>query len=185
MEYEFNNNNNRLVSSDRATILLSEANPGSVIKIPELMKYLRGHFRLDWQGIHGAGHWARVLKNGLRVALAEGARTDVVTLFAFLHDHERWDDNGDPEHGVRAALNARNLRDVYFTIDDEGFNLLCEAMCGHSTGDTKGDITVQACYDADRLDLGRVGIMPDPKYLCTDTAKNPDVIREAFERSIR
>lgn len=173
MEYEFNKpSDNRLVSADRAQILLSNANPGSVIKVPELMKYLRGHFRLDWQGIHGAGHWARVLKFGLRVALAEGARTDVVTLFAFLHDHERWDDDADPDHGDRAALNAANLRDTYFTIDDEGFDLLCEAMRGHSKGGTQADITVQACWDADRLDLGRVGIIPNPKYLCTKTAKD-------------
>ena len=26
-------------------------------------------------------------------------------------------------------------------------------------------------YDADRLDLGRVGIIPDPRRLCTDAAK--------------
>jgi uncharacterized protein len=173
MEYEFTKpSHNRLVSAERAQILLSDANPGSVIKVPELMKHLRSHFRLDWTGVHGSGHWARVLKFGLRIALAEGARTDVVTLFAFLHDHERFDDNLDPDHGPRAALNAVNLRDKYFTIDDEGFNLLCEAMCGHSNGETKADITVQACWDADRLDLTRFGITPDPMYLCTEYAKN-------------
>lgn len=178
-------NENRLVSKDRQAILLNQPDHGTVIDIPALMKYLRGHFRLDWTGIHGAPHWARVLKNGLAISLAENARSDVVTLFAFLHDHERHNDDSDLHHGARAALNAVRLRDVYFTIDDAGFDLLCEAMSGHSFGDTQGDITVQTCYDADRLDLGRVGIMPDPKYLCTDTAKNPDFLREAFERSIR
>lgn len=151
----------------------------------KLFNYLREHFRLDWNGHHGAGHWSRVLKNGLLLAKAEDARTDVVMLFAFLHDHERFDDNDDEGHGVRACLNATKLRGEYFDIDDAGFSLLLEAMSGHSTGDTRGDITVRVCYDADRLDLGRVGIKPLPQYLCTDTAKDPEFLNAAFLRSIK
>lgn len=176
---------NRIISEVRQQILFGELYHGSTIKINELMKYLRGHFRLDWTGIHGAPHWSRVLLNGTKIAQAEGARLDVVTLFAFLHDHERINDGDDWGHGPRAALNAKKLRGTYFDIDDKGFDLLLEAMCGHSTGDIKGDITVITCYDADRLDLGRVGTMPLPKYLCTATAKDPDFIKEAFQRSIR
>lgn len=33
-----------------------------------------------------------------------------------------------------------------------------KALAYHSDGYTEGDITVQVCWDADRLDLGRVGI---------------------------
>lgn len=149
------------------------------------MKYLRGYFRLDWDGIHGASHWARVHLNGSRIAKMEGARQDVVILFAFLHDHERWDDNDDPGHGARAAKHANELRNEFFVIDDAGFALLQEAMIGHSDGHTKADITVMTCWDADRLDLGRVGITPDPQYLCTDTAKDPEFLNEAFVRSTR
>jgi|694.fasta_scaffold37775_2 hypothetical protein len=32
--------------------------------------------------------------------------------------------------------------------------------------------TLAVCLDADRLDLGRVGITPDPEYLSTLTAKS-------------
>ena len=32
-------------------------------------------------------------------------------------------------------------------------------------------ITLQASWDADRLDLGRVGIMPKPHRLCSDAAR--------------
>lgn len=155
------------------------------IKKKELLEYLKGHFRLDWNGIHGAGHWARVLHNGLAIAEHEGARIDVVTLFAFLHDHERVHDDADFEHGPNACLNAHKLRDVYFSIDDEGFSLLLEAMAGHSEGDTRGDVTVRTCWDADRLDLGRVGIKPDPQYLCTDTAKNSEFLEAAYARSLK
>jgi hypothetical protein len=46
-----------------------------------------------------------------------------------------------------------------------------------------GEITVQTCWDADWLDLGRVGIMPDPRYLCTIAAKQPEFLNWAYERS--
>ena len=97
-------------------------------------------------------------------------------MFALLHDHERLSDFGDMAHGARAGINATLLRGKYFDIDSEGFELLTAAMHGHSSGDIKGDITIQTCYDADRLDLGRVGIMPMAKYLCTATAKDPAFI---------
>lgn len=187
MEYEYDKpSDNRLVAADRQAAMMNPASTGT-INVPALTKYLKQHFRLDWKGIHGAPHWARVLVNGTKLARAEGARLDVVTLFAFLHDHERLDDWTDIDHGQRAVENARTLRadGSYFTIDDKGFDLLCRAMAGHSHGGTIEDITVQCCYDADRLDLGRVYVMPDPKYLCTKTAKDPDFIREAFERSTK
>ena len=46
---------------------------------------------------------------------------------------------------------------------------------------------MQTCYDSDRLDLGRIGveIEPDPDYLCTDVAKDPEMIVWAYERSRR
>ena len=39
------------------------------------------------------------------------------------------------------------------------------------------------CWDADRLDLARVGIVPNPKYLCAAYARRPDVIQAAINRS--
>ena len=39
-------------------------------------------------------------------------------------------------------------------------DLLIEALTYHSDGYTVGDITVKVCWDADRLDLGHVGIRP-------------------------
>jgi uncharacterized protein len=64
-------------------------------------------------------------------------------------------------------------------------SLLVEACTGHSDGDTEADITVQTCWDADRLDLGRVGIRPHPIYLCTAVAKEAGVLQEAYLRSVR
>ena len=44
-------------------------------------------------------------------------------------------------------------------------------------------VTIQVCWDADRLDLGRVGIRPSYHKLCTATAKSPFVMEAAFKRS--
>ena len=69
-------------------------------------------------------------------------------------------------------------------MSDEDFELLRIACTFHTSGKTKGDVTVQTCWDADRLDLGRVGIRPHPKYLCTGAAKEPAMLSWAYERSI-
>jgi len=47
----------------------------------------------------------------------------------------------------------------------------------------KADITVQTCWDADRLDLGRVETTPKAEYLCTDAGKDPDMIEWAHGRA--
>jgi O-acetyl-ADP-ribose deacetylase (regulator of RNase III) len=143
---------------------------GKVIS-PRLIGAIRKEYCLAWSGIHGVSHWARVRKAGLQLAAMTGARPDVVELFAFLHDSCRHHDGRDPDHGRRAVEFAWRLRGECFSLDDEGFALLCEAMEFHSKGLMDADVTVQTCWDADRLDLGRVDIQPEAKRLCTDAAK--------------
>jgi hypothetical protein len=55
----------------------------------------------------------------------------------------------------------------------------------HAKGLIEADVTVQTCWDADRLDLGRVGIVPDPARLCTAAAKESAMRDWAFARSLR
>ena len=55
----------------------------------------------------------------------------------------------------------------------------------HSMGRTEGDLIAQICWDADRLDLGRVGVEPEPERLCTDAAKDPDIFDWASDRGRR
>jgi len=149
-----------------------------------LIEIIRAQFRLDWHGIHGARHWSRVRENGLRLATQTGARSDVVELFAFLHGSQRVADGADLGHGPRAAQFVSALRcQGVLRLDGEGFELLSLACTFHSNGLTAGDVTVLTCWDADRLDLGRVGTYPDPRYLCTDAARNAQVIMECYNRS--
>lgn len=128
-------------------------------------------YRLPVRGDHGVVHWARVLENGLRLAEATGADIDVVTLFALFHDSRRINEHRDPGHGMRGAELARSLRGRLIHLEDRRFELLYEACRLHTTGLTEGDVTVQSCWDADRLDLGRVGITPLPARLCTGVAR--------------
>jgi uncharacterized protein len=150
-----------------------------------LLRLIRKEFRLDWQGIHGAPHWARVRQNGLLLCKRTGADPLVVELFAWLHDSRRRSDGRDPHHGNRAAEFAAQLRGIYFQLDDRQFRLLCEALEGHSHGGLEGDVTVQVCWDSDRLDLGRVGIKPRAERLCTDAARDPAVLHWAYRNSVR
>lgn len=148
-----------------------------------LIGLLRERFELDWHGIHGAGHWARVRANGLRLAPLTGANPRIVSYFAFLHDVCRKDDYRDPWHGYRASEFARTL-EKHLALDHHELEELLTACALHSEGYTGGySPSILTCWDADRLDLGRVFIQPDPRYLCTDAARDPDMLDWAYRRS--
>ncbi|HRH44082.1 MAG TPA: hypothetical protein PKY82_20795, partial [Pyrinomonadaceae bacterium] len=68
-------------------------------------------------------------------------------------------------------------------LDKKDLDLLTFACTHHNAGILEGDITVQTCWDADRLDLGRIGIRPNPQYLCTKTAKRVEIIEWAYNKS--
>lgn len=150
-----------------------------------LLERIRSQYRLDWQGMHGAGHWARVRINGLRLAESTGADIRVVEAFAFLHDSCRWSDGNDLDHGPRAADFAAEINDEVLGLDHPALMDLQEACTFHTCGGiTHASVTVLTCWDADRLDLGRVGRMPRAEYLCTDVARDPEMIRWAYARSL-
>ena len=140
-------------------------------------------YALPLGGDHGVAHWARVLENGLRLAEETGANLAVVKLFAVLHDSRRLNEFTDPEHGPRAAEFAAELRGTVFELDDHEFRLLYRACEGHTHQRNHPDVTIQTCWDSDRLDLGRVGIMPHPSRLCTEFAKRDETIKWADGRA--
>ena len=142
-------------------------------------------YQLPARGFHGVVHWARVLENGVKLAESTGANVAVVQLFAVFHDSRRENDGTDPEHGRRGADLAARLRGRLFDLPDADFALLDRACEWHTVGRSDPDVTVQTCWDADRLDLGRVGILPSPRYLCTPAAKRPTMVDWAHTRSIK
>jgi uncharacterized protein len=134
-------------------------------------------------GLHGVAHWARVLENGRFLGPQFGADLRVVELFAVLHDCQRMNDQCDDGHGQRAADFALSLRGSVLTLSDEAFDLLYLACQKHTDAGHSDDPTVAVCWDADRLDLGRVGIAPDPQRLNTWIGRRLDTIEWAFRRS--
>lgn len=130
------------------------------LDIPSILKAILDQYKLPWDGAHGIAHWARVMENGLRLTEATGAHAEVVRLFAIFHDCRRINETTDPGHGPRAADFAAKLRGREFDLPDEEFKLLHRACAGHTHERTHPDITIQTCWDSDRLDLGRVGVAP-------------------------
>lgn len=144
---------------------------------PGLVATVRAQYRLAWEGIHGVAHWSRVLWNGMLLAEILGAHKDVVALFALFHDACRINDRVDDGHGSRGAQLARLLCGKCFDLEKDKLELLVIACELHTRGFTLAEPTVQACWDADRLDLWRVGIRPKEKRLCTEYARQPKVIK--------
>jgi len=150
----------------------------------QLIALIQSQFALPLHSIHGIAHWERVRTTGLRLARQTGADPAVVELFSYLHDSKRLHDGRDRGHGKRAAEFARTLHGTLFHLSDENMALLALACEHHTAGRTEADITVQTGWEADRLDLGRVGITPDPRFLCTPAARDPAMIAWAFARSV-
>lgn len=150
----------------------------------KLIQAIKEQYALDWHGIHGISHWGRVYTNGLRLAEGTGAKVDVVKLFAIFHDSRRLNNEIDNGHGPRGAKLVEEFRGEYFDLPDDDFKLLLTTCRHHTVLQTHEDITVQTCFDADRLDLARVGKIPDPRYLCTEMARNPEMVSWACERSL-
>ena len=124
-------------------------------------------FQCGRESIHGPGHWRRVERNGLLIAKQNGADADVVRLFAVFHDSRREHDGSDDTHGARGAAYAALMRGTMFDLNDSQFKLLHYACTWHTHGQLNQNPTIGACWDADRLDLGRVGMAPKAKYMST------------------
>lgn len=126
--------------------------------------------------LHGEHHWQCVALVGRELAAAvPGADAKLVRLFALFHDSMRENDGYDPHHGRRASGLAREL----LTMSDERLLLLTSACDEHADGLTTHDPTIGACWDADRLNLWRVGKEPDPALLSTAAAREPERIQRA------
>jgi uncharacterized protein len=155
-----------------------------MIDIPPLLIEIAAQYTLDPDGTHGISHWGRVLENGLRLAEAEGGDLTVITLFAIFHDACRHNQSLDPGHGKRGAALAGQLLKTHPSVSSNQLDLLKTACLHHTDGKTEADITIQICWDSDRLDLLRAGIRPSPNKLCTKTARDKSLIDWANRRAV-
>lgn len=126
-------------------------------------------FALGKSSHHGPWHWDKVEMNAIALAEATpGADIEVCRMFAFIHDCKRENENSDTEHGERSGKYVMNLP-LSLTLNQ--IYKLRDACIGHEKGLVTDDPTIGVCWDADRLDLIRVGIIPDPALLSTKAAK--------------
>jgi uncharacterized protein len=151
--------------------------------IAEIVGCILADYKLPLWGPHGPGHWARVLENGERLTEETGADLEIVRLFAVLHDSQRLNEYHDPDHGPRAGHFALTVLGDRLGLSASRLAILIRACAGHTDELTNPNVTIQTCWDADRLDLGRVGVTPHPSRLCTGVAKHPATIRWAEGRS--
>src|SRR5689334_2687085 len=126
--------------------------------------------------VHGERHWRAVARAAVEIRRADPAPDGTVLfLFAALHDARRELETRDPEHGPRAARLAEQLRaDGVFVVDDERMAKLVEACELHDTGVVSDDPTIGACYDADRVNLTRLGFTIDHALLSRPVTRDDD-----------
>ena len=143
----------------------------SEIWLAGIRDYVMSVFKCGADSIHGPRHWQRVESFGLRLAESSGADLTVVRLFALLHDSCRLNDGDDLYHGPRAAEMLDRIVPSVFALDRNRLELLKQAIRHHTSGHTSPDPTIGTCWDADRLDIGRVGITPSDHYMSTAAGK--------------
>ncbi len=150
--------------------------------VSKLYQYAVRRFRLNkLRTDHGPRHWSQVMRNVERI---HAARPDtnlaIGRAFAVLHDCCREDEYGDPEHGERAAkwIVQMVLEEPQFSkaldaigMTNDLFDKLLTAIAGHNRGEVSTDATIGMCWDADRMDLPRVGIVPDAKLFSLPETK--------------
>ena len=148
------------------TSLLLQAKEGyfDITPLREYCKKQRPIYRLK---VYGLDHFERVAQNGEKLYIP-GANPYVIHAFAYLHDLERNDNVKDPGHGERTAKLIDRIRGKYLTdFSDVEIQLLKDACRLHETTTQTGNRTIDICLDADRLDLPRLGIYPDPDTMAT------------------
>lgn len=161
--------------------------PSDVLSAADLETYevawewARATTTVTAESIHGPPHWRRVVRLALELARREGGDLLVAALFGACHDVARVHDGRDFEHGPRAAKEIHRTIAPRLDLSDDQLSCLLEAILRHTDGDISGDPTLGACWDADRLDLVRIGFDVDGALLSTAAAALPDV-QEAAAR---
>ncbi len=139
---------------------------------------------INFNYAHGPAHWQSVYRFGKM--LYPGIDKGVLFYFSVFHDFFKSNDFADKSHGKKALtampLIKENLK--IWNKDKKAHNSQIEQLAfafeNHDctiqeyaslTNPLKDNKNVRACLDADKLDLGRVGIIPESKHLLTEEAK--------------
>jgi uncharacterized protein len=83
--------------------------------------------------------------------------------------------------GKEQSVNLKLI--IHEILKDYALPIYGDHGDGHTHERTHPDITIQSCWDSDRLDPGPVGITPHPGKLCTEVAKTKEMIQWADGRA--
>jgi len=141
-----------------------------------LLEEICDHYKLNLYGAHGIEHWESVYANTQMLSEVYGVESKVFMLFALLHDSQRLDEDDDFEHGIRAAQKIQSYLDTGKIILDANDQKRLLYACANHTKANKNDplykdLIVQICLDADKLDIGRVGVIPEKSHFLTPHAQ--------------
>jgi hypothetical protein len=139
-----------------------------------LVNWSQAPLRVHGRTFHGLHHWHKVDRNGITLAsMTPGADLELVRLFAAFHDSKRVNENHDPEHGARGAQHFQEyVQSGAISLENDRIEKLAYACLYHEAGMVSDDPTIGTCWDADRLDLVRVGIIPRAELLSTQAGKS-------------
>ncbi|MFA4929959.1 MAG: hypothetical protein WC558_15690 [Patulibacter sp.] len=162
--------------------------------LDDLVRIVERHATHLQSAIHGPSHWRAVGAVAAELAgtsRAEPGTTSATTvepdrelllLFALLHDAMREDDGRDLEHGPRAEILLERLRaDGTIALSEARAAVLAEALRDHTNGTLSPEPTIGICWDADRLLIGRVGIVPDARFCSTAEGRRRAIAGELPE----
>ena len=119
--------------------------------------------------LHGISHLRRVAILSGRLANAVGEDVESAIVMGFLHDCARRNDKNDIDHARDSEVLARGLIERFYSHLD--VDRICEAIAGHADGDVTSDPFTGCLWDADRLELKRIGRTIDLDLLSTKVAK--------------
>jgi uncharacterized protein len=152
--------------------------PRAIPNLERLLEAVRAESPLHESYIHGEQHWRAVAEVGLRLAQEKPrADRDVVFLFSVFHDAKRTTEELDAGHGERAAELAERLHGRLYRLPDQRLEFLLAACRQHSDARFTDHPTLGVCFDADRLNLWRVGRAPEDRLLSTDAALDEELQR--------
>lgn len=126
--------------------------------------------------IHGISHLRRVAVLSGRLALSVGEDVESVVVAGFLHDSARIDEGRGSRHAHDSAKLARILLGRFYPHLDA--DRICDAIDCHADGEVTTDMLAACLWDADRLELKRLGITVNPDLLSTRPAKRLARLRE-------
>ena len=119
--------------------------------------------------VHGMGHLRRVSSTAGRMAAILDEDIESAVVGGFLHDCARTDDGGGTSHAHSSAQLAKDIMITCYPHLD--IARLCRGIAQHADGMITDDPLIGCVWDADRLDLSRLGIEVDLDLLSTFVAR--------------